>query len=749
MPAYGIPIAIAYLIVVGATPVGELYVGFRVLNGLIAAVVLTVYLWRAPSSADEVDKMVVGAVVVFAWLSVVSAFPRQSLDAVLSMSAYAAGLFVARDVFRDARTRRLVKGTMRVLFLIVVALAVVQQLQPIMDWVQVVGWSPPPPTGMPFSGLQWGNRYDLVLLALLLFPAWLTGGFARARLVSIGGMGLVLGLVVLNAGSRNVWFAVVGATLVILAQRILGRRRWLRPSVWIGVGAVVVVVGVALVAVEPLRDRLLTPQTIGQRYAMWSAIVQAWIERPLVGYGPGSFPWVLQLTDYFNTNAIGPRHPDSAVFQLLAEGGIAGLAAAGALVVGVGRRLMRHGSAVEIWPLAFFALAGLNSNPTDFGFLAVTAIIWTALALPHGGPSASGETVRQPHLKVAFMAGSTIVLCAYVLTFAAGVKYEAGFVAGGRGDLARARTDLETAALLDPGMALYWRQAGTAALLQGDADTAVEHLRRALLLNGVDDLSWRTLALAHEAQGQTVAASEAAERAVAIQRSDPTNLLLVLSLSARAGQPSAPDEVAEITLSWPSLTAAAGWSELLPRGMTETDAVELALARWQAGGSAAGQLAGEPFLLVLLGHRPDLVDQALAVGGISASFGDPARAMAACDPHAATALEAMPDPARQDATFWSLAAKLDGVGRIDGAGARRVLEAMTGRQLTASLRGNLLNPLHENNSGGYSADAWGYRRLPIAWPEPSIMLPSRVAGEAALLYGWNDIVCGRFAAPDG
>jgi hypothetical protein len=67
-------------------------------------------------------------------------------------------------------------------------------------------------------------------------------------------------------------------------------------------------------------------------------------------------------------------------------------------------------------------------------------------------------------------------------------------------------------------------------------------------------------------------------------------------------------------------------------------------------------------------------------------------------------------------------------GQVDDRAAR-ILEIMTNEVLDTDPSDQTLNPLDENGDDGYSADVWGYRRTPVAWPDYQ-HLPSPEAGLA-------------------
>ena len=178
------------------------------------------------------------------------------------------------------------------------------------------------------------------------------------------------------------------AGLVVAAPAVL--RRWNpdRRTVAVGAGvAGVVVVGVVVGVIPAAMDRLLTTNTLVSRADMWGALLQVWGERPINGYGPGSFAWLLQMTDYFDANSWAPRHPDSLPFQVLPEAGLLGVVAIGIVVVALAPGVWRAHWAPRFALLAM-AFAAIGANPTEFGFFVLVGVAWAAYA----GPTAAARS---------------------------------------------------------------------------------------------------------------------------------------------------------------------------------------------------------------------------------------------------------------------------------------------------------------------------------------------------------------------
>jgi len=460
-------------------------------------------------------------------------------------------------------------------------------------------------------------------------------------------------------------------------------------------------------------------------------LIDAWLSKPIAGYGPGSFPWVLQLTDYFDTNAFAPRHPDSVIFQLLPEAGLLGAAAV--LVVGVSLlpAILRGRSRAARWVLITFALAGLAANPTDFGFMVAVAIVWAAFAIPRETESPAPAPSGRPFVRLATLACFVVVALAWTTTAVADVVYLSARSSIHDGRLHEAVPQLELARRLDPGMALYARQLGTAQLLTDNGSSSIESLDAAVRLNPSDDLAWRTLAFALVMSGDPVSAWAALERAVETQRSDPTNLLLAAKWQLQDGRDDdALATLAEILQAWPETVAAPGWDELLPPGVSSLNVIEVAIDRW-SGGQPAPQVPGlQQTLLTAMAGRSDAAE-ALAGELLGPSLGPAYVAVMGCQPDASLLLEEAPAQARRTYVYWSSVARQSALDGEADRRAERLYEIMADAQWFGPPF-EALNPLNENGAGGYSADIWGYRRSPITWPEYE-PLPSAEAGTARWL----------------
>jgi tetratricopeptide (TPR) repeat protein len=730
-----IPLAVAaflaYAVLFGGTAHGEVSPLLRLGNVLVAGGLVAVFLLRAPARSDRVDAAVAIGLLLFVGAALFSQLPRQSFDAALTALTYAAGFFVARDVFMRRDAARAALATLMALSALLTIVAAARWLPIVLEWWALTGWNVTPPLDLSLPAAPWGHRHDLAMLLVLLYPSWWTGVLTPIRAAMATVIGALTAIVVLVDGSRSLWLGIAVGAAVVAIPMISRRVRWTR---WYTIGALAAALGaVAVVAVTgwggALLDRALTFSTLNTRSAMWQHLTDLWLRDPVAGVGPGSFPWTLQMTGFFDTNTWAPRHPDSLPFQLLPEAGLLGVAAV-VLIAGV---LLRSIVAASCTPATFaivaFAVGGIGANPTDFGFLNVVAITWVALAVPHRLTNA-----RRPGrwFRVAAFACLGVIGIATAATTVAGFAYSQARSLVHDGQLDRAGGWLSAAVTLDPSMALYARQRGTLRLMATELADARRDLSRATSLNPNDDLAWRARALAELAAGDRAAATASVNRAVELQRSDPTNLLLLEHLQAGVGDPTSDEVAAEIVQGWPSVVSAPEVNPLVQDRLDAT-AVDGAIARWEAGRGAPVPVRTQVLALMVLGDRPDLRAEAIDESRLSAELAELTLAVYSCDPRADRLLAAASDSSRRQAHYWALVMMHSARSGAVDADAARLRQLMTGGSLSSDDMDRALNPLWENNASGFSADAWGYRRAPIFWPPIEPMLPSPDAGAARWL----------------
>lgn len=709
-------VALEYAIVLGGTGLGELHPVLRAINGVVAGAVIAGYFVLAPRRADRIDALCLAALLVFLAGAVFSAFPRQSLDSALGALTWAAAFFLARLLMADADARVWLVRVLIGLSAVLTIVAAARWLPPTVEWWMLTGVTPP--LDMNRSGVLWGHRHDLALIVAVLYPAWWIGRRSPIRTAAAVVFGVLAAIVVIVDGSRTNWLALVVAGLAVAAPMVL--RAW-HPSRRALMGAaggaaLLVSLGTVVGLVPAALDRILTTNTLVSRADMWGKLLEAWTQRPIQGWGPGSFAWILQPTGYFDGNSWAPRHPDSLAFQVLPEVGLLGAVALGIVAVALAPTIWR----AEWGPrfaLVALAVAGIGSNPTEFAFMLLVGIAWAAYAAPNRSEPVVSSTPGW--LQAAGLALLILIGAAFVSTVVAAFAHDAGRRAIAATNMLEATQHLETAERLDPGMALYPRLLGAARFLAGDAGGAEASLERAIALNPNDDLAWRTLALVKSESVDQAAAVESIQRAVELHRADPTNLLLRHSIEQQVGLDSTATAI-EIVHAWPWIVTSAEWADISPVPVTDALTGATDLSR---DGAPAPQQSNSLHAIWIAALADDDVLLAAAIDGtgLTRSLGEAYAAAVACKPVAAY-LESAPAPDRRFDEYQVLRLR---EGRATGArdeAAERAWEIMTGLSLGATL--DPLNPLDENGFVGLSTDTWGYRRPPTSWPDLVALLPS-------------------------
>lgn len=721
---FGAAATMWYVVLLGGTSLGELDPTLRLVNGVLGGALILACLVIARRDPDRLDHWVLAAVVLFAISGMFSVFPRQSFDSVLAALAYGAGFLVARRVVAMPGASQLLLWMLQAMSALLTLIVAVAWVPQFVEWWIATGRTVVPPLDFNLNATPWGHRHDLTLLLAMLYPSWWTGARRQIQRWATLPIGAAVAAIVIIDGSRTIWIAMVMAALLLLAPPTYDAARR-RPR-----AAMLTVAGLAMLAAglllsdlgRPLIERVTTIDTLQARSAMWGSLVDAWLTRPITGFGPGAFPWVLQQTAYFDANSWAPRHPDSIPFQLIAETGIIGVAAIACLLIAVVPPLLRMPT-LAAWPLLTFAIAGIGASPTDFPFLIATTIAWAAFGVPRA-MSVDRSQAPAGRGRIAILVVAVIVAGLYVSTSVAAHAYAIAVRAATQGQFASAIAALDISASLDPGLALYRRQRGTALLMEGEPASAIRDLQDATRINPSDDLASRTLAMAYRFAGRTQEASAQLDHALATQRSDPTNLLMAAAWRMEDGDTKAARMLlGEIVQTWPAIVGASGWHELIDETFQPEEAVDAAMGRWSGGIAGTEPFDVEALWLVAITGRMGLMDSAIELSHLSPTLAKAHVAVLSCMPTASTLLRVSPIEDRRAHQYWALVVRQSILAANLDRNAVRAYQIMTGGSLGRDPEATL-SAIDENGLSGFSADAWGYRRPTIDWPAYGISLPS-------------------------
>jgi O-antigen ligase/tetratricopeptide (TPR) repeat protein len=590
-------------------------------------------------------------------------------------------------------------------------------------WATRFGSLPPE---LPLPGYAFGNVHDIAILVVLCVPAFLIDASGWRRMVAPIGVLVAIAVVAID-GSRNVLLAGVlafGTTYGVTLWR--SRRQWRMVYV---IGAVAVLAaGVAVAGFTGLLARLITPDTLGVRLALWTASVDAWLLDPVFGQGPGTFPWVLQRTDYFSEWTFAPRHPDNVLFQLLAEGGLVGILGGGAAVLAVwaGARFSSP-PLPAVWALTFFVACGLLANPTDFGFLIVPAVLWAGLctARAEARPAHTDGARRRwaGALPAAVAVCGAVVFGIAVSIPIAGMLHERSF---GRLEVEYevVEGDLRIAGRIDAGLGLYHRElASVLSGAGGDLDEARHLLERTIALNPSDTAAHRLLALVAQALGDEQAAVQASETALDQKSTDVVNQLTSAQIHAAQGSMDAASQlVAEAAARAPWVTGALD-AEAMGLDITAAEAVNEALALWQMGEPANLEYQFEPMWLVALDGAEASLPAAAAETENAPETARSLFALLECQiPEARQLLESARPQEGGSAWYWIVRLMVETVEGTVSTETEWSVQYL-GRQNPAAGSGTAATALYNG-----LADPWGYGQWPLNLPRRPDLPPTEGAG---------------------
>ena len=319
-----------YVLLVG-TFAGERWPAVRLLGLVFGGAVLAAAALTIRRRTDVIDWVSLGALGLFLVACLTSTILRLSLEAAMTATTITFAFLLAREAFAEADARSVfvdvlsLAGTATAIAFGLVWLGVW------ISWGQAFDWRFAPPLDLPLPSGPFGYRHHVADFVALCAPAMVIHARDRrgaARLLAL--LGLAFGaFVIVAAGSRMIWLAcIVAAIATFLSQVGLGRgismvrvtaERFPR-SVPFAAGALIVVLAVVLAG--PVLARLTQLSPLEARTEIWGRSIALGLERPFTGWGPGSFPFLLQQTDYFDFNVYAPRHPDNAVVMAAAESGV-------------------------------------------------------------------------------------------------------------------------------------------------------------------------------------------------------------------------------------------------------------------------------------------------------------------------------------------------------------------------------------------------------------------------------------------
>jgi O-antigen ligase/tetratricopeptide (TPR) repeat protein len=718
---WALAIALVYFVLVGGTNIGTYVIPFTILNTVLATGLVALWVMELPRNNDLTDRILVVALLAFLVACLTSAFPRMSFDAATSAIAFLAAFGIARGEVTSRRAERAMITALAACGC-VLAIGLLNLWIPYwVEWWQTTSTAPPLDVRLP-AGPYRAVHHVALLLALLL-PALLQT--SRRRLLGLLAILAAIATlaVIYMTGRRTVWLALLAVAAGAAALRLHINRRLVTGGLLVTAGGVV---GLTVVgAMDAIAGRLLNTFTLAIRAETWLTALGLWLERPLNGWGPGSFAATFSYGETFPVYPDPGGHAHNVAVQALLEGGLLGLAALTLLVAGLAMGIWRnqHRSGYALAGFALFGLMSLTDLPSNFPMILVVGMCWAALAAPRASGTAT-QTVPRPRRPLALAASATVgavIVVAVASTLVARAAFDDARAQLEDRDLAGAREALDRAVAFDPSMALYWRERGTRAAEDGDFGSARSDLERALELNAADATTLRALAAIATNDGRSEDAVALARRAVDLQGVHISNQLLLAWVATRAGDEDLATRALADALIWnPWTTAAPTWIERF--GSTVDTPLREATATW--GTQPADRQRGwEATWLRAMTDAEPFVDLGAPLAALDAVI--------RCDTTRASGLLADAGTAANDHAALTVRLMLARLGEDDDAFREAATLAFLKRDELAALATR--NPRAASPFSDHGMDVGMYKRIPLPVTELEPMLPTSAEGMAAWL----------------
>lgn len=538
-----IVVAMAYAIIAGggSADAGVNATKYRIISLVLLATALAV--WLVAASINEfwrprslMSWAIAAAVLALGTAALGSSQPRIGAD-YLAYGVLLAGAYVllqrlfAHGFFGE----RL--GNLAVVFAYLTTAAYLAAVM--LDWSRFwgrLGRFEVPPLRPFGEGIWWGNPAAVATAAVLLALAATAhlGTADRSRRRLAVGIAILASITVFLTGTRGVWIALAGTSIVVLvvwlrsnrdrARAIFASRRR-APVVGITVGLVILL---GLGFGSAITSRLTEPAS--DRIAFANASIGMFLDHPLTGVGPGM--WAVDRLQYTQAPQLDSyvSHAHNLVLQTLAELGLVG-AASGLIVLLLLVRLTFVGTR-SATPLikrsAWAALTGgvflfIQQMTTSYvnaaGIVLCYALIVARLdALLSVQDPTSGRAFVPAGIAMALAFGGAVTWLSY--SELAAQRNDEAVVAADQGVWPTALSYARQAHASDPLMPPYQFTLGVAEANTGDEVAALAHISASA---SVDDypIAWLDVARLRLDSGRVDDARAALARAMRLGYQQP------------------------------------------------------------------------------------------------------------------------------------------------------------------------------------------------------------------------------------
>jgi len=350
--------------------------------------------------------------------------PFRTYFGLLQLIGFAAAFWIASQVFRHSRERRVAAYTFAAVGVALALFAVYQKAR----FGTVLYGRYPVPSGTPYGPFVNHNHFagfveacGLVSLGLALG----TAGRSASLAVLLGGASSIMGISILLSHSRGGLLAT-GAGLLVLTALSGRRDKRGHRFTFMAAGAAGIILFLVIFAPAGLFDRFSTlsdpaaDRSVTFRVTLWSDSIDLAAHSPFFGTGLGTYPAIIPS---FRTGPDETRaeFAESDWLQLLCETGILGVMLALGFLCSIGRRTLQNlthensprnrglslGVLAAVAALVVHGLYDFNLHIPSNALL--FAVLLGILARGEPAPSTASEPSRWFPLGIALAACLTLV----------------------------------------------------------------------------------------------------------------------------------------------------------------------------------------------------------------------------------------------------------------------------------------------------------------------------------------------------
>lgn len=404
-------LVILYMLFIGGSFDATVRFRTQLLNAVGASVIAILWFiirWRSGEKLKATGLEIPLAIFVVAQTISTLASPqvRLSADGLFATISWAILFIIFCDLLANSWRKDHVINSLLLVAAIIIFDGLWQTASWYLQWIQI---GQAPPTTFRLDGFLGHANLTTITINLLL-PLIIAQIIQRPHpLARIAFGALALGALVVEffASSRAGWIAgavALSMTGILLAwtyrERVLTLiELWKRSALLYRIIHTAIFIGVAASAIQLLirqtQHGTHSPDIIASRQAFWESAWKLFLIQPLTGLGPETFAWFYPLTVSMPPSGALP-HAHSAIFQLLAAGGVIGVLSGIILIAVGGQQLWQRWRTTENKVMVVALIGGISGVVTHHLFDYFLARPCSHFSSPSFAPSPSGPQPRSP-----------------------------------------------------------------------------------------------------------------------------------------------------------------------------------------------------------------------------------------------------------------------------------------------------------------------------------------------------------------